>query len=244
LAAPLEYDDAASWQTHITPLTSVYAARLRVQGRNRLSLHWPHSQTQWAFDISDNPGTHFYIEEWVSEQRDYAAYYNGPAPKTGPPANAPTQCNKTYPGSPQPGTNTQAGSGTGTSAAQWFATCFDYYTANYFDTVLHDLTLSGTQADLPGGNFLDATLAQPLLVVPLPSTCSAAKITTLGHAHCNWAVDTQGGHSLEDLFAPSGVQLNSWNKTYGSTVLGGKSQTLAIVLQDGHFLTGQHYAPG
>jgi hypothetical protein len=91
---------------------------------------------------------------------------------------------------------------------------------------------------------LDATLAQPLLVVPLPSTCSAAKITTLGHAHCNWAVDTQGGHSLEDLFAPSGVQLNSWNKTYGSTVLGGKSQTLAIVLQDGHFLTGQHYAPG
>jgi hypothetical protein len=99
-----------------------------------------YSQTQWAFDISDNPGTHFYIEEWVSEQRDYAAYYNGPAPKTGPPANAPTQCNKTYPGSPQPGTNTQAGSGTGTSAAQWFATYFDYYTADYFDTVLHDPT--------------------------------------------------------------------------------------------------------
>jgi hypothetical protein len=38
LAAPLEYDDAATrWQTHITPLTSVYAARLRVQGRNRLN---------------------------------------------------------------------------------------------------------------------------------------------------------------------------------------------------------------
>jgi hypothetical protein len=202
---------------------------------NRLSVLWRHSQAAWAFDVSDNPGTNFYIEEWVSEQRDYAAFYNGAPPPAGLPNKAPTQCNQTYPDSPQPGTNTQTttGLGAGTNAAQWFATCFDFYTADYFDTVKNNLALTGVLADLPGANFLDATLAQPLLVVPLPTACAGPQITTLGQSHCNWAVDALGGHSMDDVFAPSGVLLNSWTKTYGAAVLGGKTQTSGTSAQAG-----------
>ncbi len=191
---------------------------------NRVTARLLNSNVRWSFDVSDNAATNFYIEEWVSEQRDYAAYYNGTAPTTASVTTGPAACNKGYTGAPQTGANTNATTGvaTGTTASAWFSTCFDYYTAEYYDKVKGDLALKGKDASLPGGNFYDAYFKEALLVAPLWQSCGSdanplAKVTTLGKSHCNWAVDARTGHTLADLFASSGVTLNSWSKLYGTT---------------------------
>jgi hypothetical protein len=204
---------------YLQPRTITYA------DGNRITARMPNSGTRWALDVSDNPATNFYIEEWVGEQRDYTTYYNGTVPSTPKVSAGPSACNKGYTGAPQTGTNTTNGVAIGTTASQWYATCFDYYTAEYYATVKGDLALTGVDASLPGGNFYDVTFKESQVVAPLTQSCGTtaiplAKVTVLGTAHCNWAVDANAGHTLADLFASGGVTINSWSKVYGSTTLG------------------------
>jgi hypothetical protein len=204
---------------------------IQIADGNRVSFRNLYNNGVWGFDVADSPGTNFFIEEWVGEQRSYASYYNGVAPAVAPVSAAPTACNKGYPGAPQNGSSVTAATGvaTGTTATQWFSTCFDYYTAEYYDQVLGDLALKGTDAALPGANFYDATLKGSLVVAPARTTCvnpviNAAdtvtgahpKVSTLGVSHCNWAVDAKAGHQLGDLFAADGVVIPSWTKYYGT----------------------------
>jgi hypothetical protein len=181
---------------------------------NRVTFRMPGNQARLAFETADSPATNFFIEEWVGQQRSYASYYNGTAPITSPVTIKPA-CAITYPGSPQPD------AATGTTASAWFSTCFNYYSAEYYDLVAGDLQLTGTDPKVPGADFYDGTLYDPLVVLPATQSCGAdpivlEKVTTLGQAHCNWAVNAQNGHSLTDLFASGGVALNSWSKSYGS----------------------------
>ncbi len=181
---------------------------------NRVTARMPNSNTRWAFDVADSPGTNFFIEEWIGEQRNFTSYYNGVAPTTGPLTVKPS-CAVPYPNYPQPN-NTVA-----TNPSGWFGVCFDYFAAEYYDKVLGDINLKGADPKLPGANFYDAWLQDALLVAPLTQSCGSSalpmeKVTTLGKLHCNWAVDAKTGHSLTDLFAPGGVALNSWTKTYGT----------------------------
>lgn len=199
---------------------------------NRVSYRNLYNAGIWGFDVADSPGTAFFINEWVDEQGDYATFYNGTAPATAALSAAPAACNSRYPNSTAAAQNTNAttGLGTGTSASQWYSTCFDYYLAEYYHLVKADLGLSFQDAALPGANFYDATLKGSLLVAPARTVCvnpspnaadvitqSLAKVTTKGLAHCNWAVNAQAGHALTDLFAADGVVINSWSKYYGAT---------------------------
>jgi len=185
---------------------------------NRVTFRMPGNNAQLAFDIADSPGTNFYVEEWVGEQRSYETYYNGVAPATAPLAIKPA-CAMNYPGTPQTNTDPLINS---TLIADWYRVCFDYYTAQYYDLVKSDLQLQYVDPAIPGANFYDATLKQSILVAPLTQTCGTTehpqpKVRVLDQEHCNWAVDANGGHLLEDLFAADGIIINSWSKTYGST---------------------------
>jgi len=185
---------------------------------NRLDFRMPGNNARLAFEVADSPATNFFIEEWLGEQRSYATYYNGTAPATPPLAEKPA-CVLNYPGTPQPNTDARLNS---TAITEWYRVCFDYYTAEYYDLIKGDLALTSADPALPGANFYDATLLDPVVVAPATQSCGTQehplpKITALGSEHCNWAVNTAGNHSLADLFAESGVQINSWSKTYGTT---------------------------
>lgn len=197
---------------------------ITVADGNRVSYSNLYNNSTWGFDVSDSPGTSFFINEWIDEQGDYTSYYNGTAPVTARVATAPAACNLRYPGSTAAAQNTDAttGAGTGTTASAWYSTCFDYYLAEYYDKVKGDLGLTLQDAALPGANFYDATLKGSLVVAPATTTCGTdaiplAKVTTAGQSHCNWAVNAQAGHTLADLFVAGGVAINSWTKVYGST---------------------------
>jgi hypothetical protein len=176
------------------------------------------SNARLSFEVADSPGTNFFIEEWVGEQDSYASYYNGKAPTTAP-FTAKPSCAIDYPGTPQPNSANNLAS---TAITGWFVVCYNYFTAEYYDTVKKDLALKVSDPNLPGANFYDATLKDSLLVAPLKTNCGSEaipmdKITTQGKTHCNWAIDAKGGHVLQDLFASDGILINSWSKTYGPT---------------------------
>jgi hypothetical protein len=186
---------------------------------NRLSFKLLNSEARWGFDVTDSPGTSFYIEEWIGEQRDYTTYYNGTVPLVAPLTVKPTCAMASYPGTPQPDSAANLAS---TSATTWFTTCYNYFTAEYYDVVKHDVALAGVDPQLPGASFYDATLQDTLLVAPVKTNCGSeavplAKVTTANKQHCNWAVNANAGHILQDLFATDGVALNSWTKVYGPT---------------------------
>jgi len=185
---------------------------------NRVTFRMPGNGALLAFDIADSPGTHFYIEEWVGEQREYASYYNGIEPESAPLTVMPT-CAVNYADTPQPNDEDLL---TSTDITDWFRLCFDFYTAQYYDDVKSDLQLLYVDAELPGANFYDATLQQSILIAPATQICGTeenplSKVSTLNQEHCNWAVDANGGHTLDDLFATEGVVINSWSKIYETT---------------------------
>lgn len=207
---------------------------------NRVTFTSPHGSARFGFDIADSPGTNFFINEWVDEQGSYSVFYNGTAPATATVSAAPSACNRIYQRTASGVVNTASanntssttGLGTGTTASTWYATCFDYYLAEYYDLVKGDLGLTYQNTALPGANFYDATLRGSLLSAPARSTCvnpspnavdaipsdrRLASVTTLGASHCNWALDTAGGHTVADLFRTDGVAINSWSKYYGTT---------------------------
>jgi hypothetical protein len=185
---------------------------------NRVTFRMPGNSAQLAFEVADSLGTNFYIEEWVGEQRSYETYYNGVEPAIAP-LTAKPACVMNYPGTPQTNNDNRINS---TSITDWYRVCFDYYTAQYYDLVKSDLQLQYVDSAVPGANFYDATLKQSVLVAPLTQFCGTtehpqAKVRVLDQEHCNWAVNANGGHVLENLFAVDGVTINSWSKTYGST---------------------------
>lgn len=182
---------------------------------NSATLQSANSGVRTRFEVADSPGTNFFIEEWVGQQNGYANYYNGVLPTVDSVTSKPA-CSVTYPGSPQPD------AATGTTVSGWFGTCFNYYTAEYYDKVLGDLNLQLSVSTLPGANFYDATALDAQLVVPAKQSCGTdsapiARVTTQGQSHCNWAVDANAGHSMADLFSAQGVVLPSWTKVYGPT---------------------------
>lgn len=185
---------------------------------NRISFRMPGNQSRLTFDVADSPGTHFFIEEWIGEQRDYSAYYNGTEPET-PPLTEKPACVQNYAGSPQPNTDTRLNS---TEISDWYRVCFDYHTAEYYDLQKSDVELKYVDPALPGANFYDATLKDPIIVLPQTQTCGTdtnalTPVTVLGKQHCNWVVDAANTHVMADLFTEQGVVFNSWTKTYGNT---------------------------
>lgn len=195
---------------------------------NRVSFRMPGNQTPLTFDVADNPGTNFFIEEWLGQQRDYGAYYNGSVPAVAPFAEKPA-CVQNYIGSPQPNTDARLNS---TAITDWYRVCFDYYTAEYYDQQKSDVELKYADPELTGANFYDATLQKSIVVLPQSQACGTdanalAKVTVLGKAHCNWVVDAESTHQMSDLFAEDGVVFHSWTKTYGTQEFtsGGASTT-------------------
>jgi hypothetical protein len=183
---------------------------------NRITFKMPNSHVRWAMDVADSPATHFFIEEWVGQQKSYASFYNGVEPTIAPLSTKPA-CAVAYPNSPQP---PSANTLNGTTASSWYSACFDYYTAEYYDKIAKDVALKGADPKIAGANFYDITFQDALAVLPQKTTCGSeaipmAKVTVLGKEHCNWAVDAQANHTLNDLFATSGVTLNSWTQVYG-----------------------------
>ena len=208
-------NSAASALTFVKGTDYLKPRTIGVADGNRMSFQLPNVNTRISFDLANSPGTNFFIEEWVGQQRGYTLHYNGTTPAVAPLATKPA-CSITYPLSPQPD------AATGTTITQWYSTCFNYYTAQYYDSVLGDLQLKGADANIPGANFYDAFLSAPYVVAPVPAVCGSdsaplAKVTVLGKQHCNWAVDANANHTLTDLFVAGGVAINSWSKFYGST---------------------------
>ena len=208
-------NSAATALTFIKGTDYLRPRTIKAADGNRVSFTLPNVDTRISFDLANSPGTNFFVEEWVGQQRNYTTHYNGTPPAVAPLAVKPA-CSITYPLSPQPD------AATGTTIAQWYSTCFNYYTAEYYDKALGDLQLKGADASVPGANFYDAFISAPYVVAPLPAVCGTdaiplAKVTVLGKQHCNWAVDANANHVVSDLFSPTGVTINSWSKLYGPT---------------------------
>lgn len=196
---------------------------------NALTYQLLNSNARLTFEVADSPATDFFIEEWIGQQDSYPSYYNGKAPTAAPVASKPS-CVIDYPGTPQPNSANSLASSTITN---WYTVCFNYFTAEYYDLVKKDLGLKVSDPQLPGANFYDATLKDDLLVAPIKTNCGSeaiplATITTGGKTHCNWALDSQGGHRLQDVFAGDGITINSWSKTYGPATFTNNNVTTTL----------------
>jgi len=181
---------------------------------NRVEVRSPGNAAKIAYDVALSPATNFFIEEWVDEQQDYEDYYNGVEPTVDPFTTQPA-CAINYPGYiHQPSIRE--------GISRWYTACFDYYTAVYYAEELGDINLTYQNPDLPGATFYDATLEDPISVFPATQSCGTdtnplARIETNDISHCNWAVDSVGGHTLDDLFETDGVIIHSWNNVYGES---------------------------
>ena len=182
---------------------------------NRVTLRMPGNNSRAAYDVANSPATNFFIEEWVDEQQSINWFYGENLPEV-PAFTERPGCAKNYPGyRHQPNTGRD-------SLSDWYRQCFDYFTAEYYAEILADIDLTYENPEIPGATFYDVTLLDPIVIFPATEACGnddnpLARITVGDIEHCNWAIDTMAGHTLENIFDDDGIRIHSWNNIYGES---------------------------
>jgi hypothetical protein len=164
---------------------------------NLMSFKMPVNDVRYSLQMANDTFTNWHISDWYGVQLNQSTY----APTT-PVTTAPTTCGTL--------------SAKDITADLWFSACRKYVYTQY------ETELGGTKAvqnPLAKAEYYDMTFLDTLLKFPLAhpliTDCAAANrplVTVAGEKNCNWVIDANNTHTVQDLLKSEGFALDSWVK--------------------------------